>query len=208
MSLIVGLPLACAGKPDGDAESPAKKLADEGWRLVERGDEPEGAAKLEEAAKLAPDDADISFKLCQAWLAADQAPKALTKCQRAAELGPKNADAHYSFGTTAFQLEHHDKALDALRTAIEVDPKHAAAHHQLSTVLLSGKPSDAEKETALAEAKQAVVLDSSEPLYEVGLCRALIESGACEEASQHIVGIEDEVEVGKLRALHYDRCGN
>ena len=200
--------VACEVDRGGKKETPpAQKLNAEGWQLVERGYHAEGAAKLEDAVKLAPEDPQIRQNLCNAWIMAEQPAKALHICERAAELSPQDAYTHYLVGVVSAQLAHNERASAALRTSIQLDPKYASAHSDLAQVLLASAPNPDQVREALAAARKAFELGADHPEFEVGLVKALSVAGECEEAAKRIESLQAaKVDVAELRVLHYERC--
>lgn len=203
--LMLAALTGCTAKEEA-ARQVADKLAQEGRELVKRGDEEEGAAKIQKALELRPGEPSFQLDLCRAWVSAERWPDALSACRDAVNLGPSDADAHYQLGRVALHLEHRDEALASLRESTRIDPKNAAAHHELATTLGTGDPSDEERQAAVVAARRAVEHAPDRVEHQVGLCKALMHAKECEESGQIIDGLDDEVEVGKLRALHYEAC--
>jgi arylsulfatase A-like enzyme/cytochrome c-type biogenesis protein CcmH/NrfG len=90
--------------------------------LASSGRTAEALAAAQEAAKLAPQDADAYEQLALAHLQAGESALAREAGQRSVELDPQRANAWNLLGVALYQVGQRDAALSAWARAVEVNP--------------------------------------------------------------------------------------
>ncbi len=96
-----------------------------------RGDLDYAIAKLEEAAKLAANNATIFLNLGDAYRKKHNGGQAITNYMKATQLDPKFAEPYYRMATLYMTQQNWDIVLENLNKAVAADPKYAPAYLQL-----------------------------------------------------------------------------
>jgi tetratricopeptide (TPR) repeat protein len=160
--------------PGGDRER-ARQALDESIRLsgedpqvkskalamrAKLRDKPEEAlGDLNEAAQLAPQDAEILNARGQALLVQGKLAEALRDFERALELDPENADALNALGMALTLDKKFDEALVQFNRLVELAPESPVARLQRSRVYAAQKQWD----KALADVNEALRLEPKLP---------------------------------------------
>jgi predicted O-linked N-acetylglucosamine transferase (SPINDLY family) len=146
---------------------------------------PPGAAdlpRLEQAARLAPDDAELQIELGRAQAAANKHAAAVLTLERALKLAPDNAQARLQLALLALLGGQPDKALAHLQVAVWNEPGLAEAQFHLGNLVRgSGQLQEAEQYYRLAL--------QADPMYaaaHANLGGLLKDLGRPDEAARHL----------------------
>lgn len=120
------------------------------------------------SACLAKEKVDSHIGRAGNWRTNAQGSPSVEACRKRIDQHPDDAEAQNDLGWALRQHGDFKEAEEHLRQAIKLNSKLAYAHSNLSVVFLDGN----RKDEALAEAKQAVELDSINPIYHVVLGNA------------------------------------
>jgi tetratricopeptide (TPR) repeat protein len=134
LGLGVNLP---AKAPADDVDFQADLLNQLGVRLVHEGRLPEAERAWLEAAEVAPDCAEIHYRLGGVVAQQGRSADALFHARRAIEIEPDLTEAHLGSGLALQDLGDHDAALIQFRRALAIEPGHPHAHHLLGGFLLA-----------------------------------------------------------------------
>jgi len=91
--------------------------------------------QMQEAAKMAPKDAQAWINLGNAFMDAQRFGEAVDAYQKALALDPKNVNVIVDMGTCYRGTGKFDKAVEQYRRAIKIDPNFPNAHRNLGVVL-------------------------------------------------------------------------
>ncbi|HUY33261.1 MAG TPA: tetratricopeptide repeat protein [Pirellulales bacterium] len=106
-----------------------------GSALAERGHAAEGLPYLDDALRLAPDDAKLHTHMALALLRLGRRERGLAEFEAAVRLDPNDARSRYNLGLMLELLDRPDDALTQYEAAIRLEPEHAQAHRAQSRVL-------------------------------------------------------------------------
>jgi len=106
-----------------------QRQSQDGWRLLDAGDNEAARAKFSEAIAANPRDSDALIGLGKALARLGQASEALDAFKAATNLDPENPEAHYGAGSAYSQLGQATEALDAFKAALHFDPENPEAHY-------------------------------------------------------------------------------
>jgi tetratricopeptide (TPR) repeat protein len=133
-----------------------------GILLILNGKNREGIARLEEADRLAPGDAETAYSLGSGWYnlgeldpAGERSPhyrKSLEAFRRAVRLSPNYADAHWGVGSALYKTGKFLEAREPLETCLKINPFFAEGYNTLASVLL--RQAEAERDPAKKTARQ------------------------------------------------------
>ena len=130
---------------------------------------------LKEAARIAPEDAEVHYNLGLALGLRGQLHDALAHFSRATRLKPDYAEAHFNTGVVMVRLGRIDDAIDALSRSVAFKPDFAEAQQQLGHLLGSrGRCSE-----AIPHLEATVALRPGSPSVTADLVQALL---ACQRA--------------------------
>jgi tetratricopeptide (TPR) repeat protein len=206
-NLDLGLTLADLGQPDaeqflraavklkptsGDAAHGQKRAWTALGHLLESSKPNEAAQAYQQAAALAPKDAE-PLLLAGAVLEKDSPSEAEKAYQHALQIAPDNSDALTALTNLYMRQKRFPDAEASLRKLIVVMPKNAGVHLQLGRMLIiSGK-----NEEAAQELETGIKLDP-DPKGERDLANLYTDMGKYDEAQKLY---------GALLTLHPDEAG-
>lgn len=148
------LRLALALQPDSPKAKTHLNLGQALLGTTDHADE--AVVHLEEAVRLAPDDADTQYTLGAALLRFGRPEDAIPHFERALRLNPNDAEVHKDFGTALLAVGRTPEAIDELEHALRSKPDQPTAHYNLAIALQhAGRPREAipHLEEALAMAR-------------------------------------------------------
>jgi tetratricopeptide (TPR) repeat protein len=129
--------------------------------LAGRGTRDEAITELNEATRLAPQDAVAHRELGKVLFDQGKDEEAITAFGKAIRLDRGDADAHYGLGRALCRRGRRQEAIAAYGDAIRLDSRNVDAHLALARELLaSPKDSRRENEEALTHARKAAELRS------------------------------------------------
>lgn len=114
---------------------PALKL--QGMLLEDKGQSAAAALSYEKAFKLAPNDADLLFKVGVYRLLAGDKDEAIKLLLHHLRLEPKDGDALYYLSQAYHLTGHDDLALKAIRECIQLEPNNASVWQKYGELLCS-----------------------------------------------------------------------
>jgi len=91
---------------------------------------------LREAAKAAPEDADILLELAHAAIQEEQWMEARSTFRKVIKLRPEDADSWFWYGVTETKLGHQERAVPHWRKAIELDSTHVGSNRTIGALNL------------------------------------------------------------------------
>ena len=202
-----------AGQPD------AATLHRSGIAAVQRGQQAQGRAMLEQAAKLRPNALQILVDLGQVQLMVGDEAAALQTFQRCVKIDPGLVPAWLNLGILNLHAYRTDEAAECFQKAAEGNPKLVDAHMGLGVVRQRQK----RWKEAVAAFQRAAVLDPNNPEVLSNLGGALHETGDAEGAipcfrkavqlapqhaalHTHLGSLLHEVEGGEAGLPHYDEA--
>jgi len=141
--------------------------------LVDAGDFPTAALRLETARELRPSDATILFRLGSLYYDLQRYDLARNYAQEAASLAPSEWLYHYLLGLVEKSVKHWQQARSSLETAIELKPSAAEAYNALGEVVLA----EGDSKRALDCFQRAVGLDGKQAAYRENLKAARLAVG-------------------------------
>jgi tetratricopeptide (TPR) repeat protein len=115
--------------------APALKL--QGMLLEETGRQAEAAQSYEKGLKLAPNDADLLFKVGVYRLVGGKYDEAIALLRRSLEFEPADGDAFYYLAQAYHLAEHDDLALKAIRESIKYEPDNPSVWQKYGELLCS-----------------------------------------------------------------------
>jgi tetratricopeptide (TPR) repeat protein len=159
---------------------------DEGVRLIREGHFDQALAKLEEAHRLAPQDATIENLLGITETQLNHPDKAAIHYRNAIRLDPSQASPHGNLGFNLLTAKKYGPAELELREASRLNPNDPFAHYYLLLLALATNH-DAD---VLEQASHTGNLIQNDPDAEAGLIEAEIRLGRVDEASSRIKKME------------------
>lgn len=125
---LAGVPLLLLwcnlGVGSMDMDGGAEAHYNLGTALVEQRRLAEGIRELQQAAALAPDDADILFSLGTAYAWAGNQGEAATALARGAQRFPDRLDIRLNLGNSYFQLQRYAEAAEEYQAVLAAHPEH------------------------------------------------------------------------------------
>lgn len=91
--------------------------------------------QMEQAAKIAPKNAQVWINLGNAMMDAQRFNEAIDAYGKALALDPKNVPVRVDLGTCYRGVRQFDKAVEQYRKALKIDPSFPNAHRNLGVVL-------------------------------------------------------------------------
>jgi len=149
-----------------------------GAALAKQGRLPEAVARLREAVRLWPDDANALNHLGAALAELGRLPEGLDRLREALRLQPDLHEAHYNLGMALAAQGKPAEALASYEQAVRIKPDYAEALNNLGAALTDqGRITE-----GLARVREALRLQPElpEPHYNLGI--ALTEHGKLDEA--------------------------
>lgn len=123
-----------------------------GISVGESGSPDRGAAILEFATRLYPDDAGAPLNLGIAYEALGRADDAIRVYRKAIEINPDALPAYLNLGSALFTTGKYEEAAEVYRKGLSVDPLSASLNYSLAVTLeKSGNIDGAQKALVLAE---------------------------------------------------------
>jgi Tfp pilus assembly protein PilF len=116
--LLLCCVFACATTDQVDSKKRAKALQDMGAAMAMKGDARGGLAKLLEAVKLDPDNAELNHQIAIVLRNLDQYELSLKYFQRTLALDPKFSEARNNLGTLYLLMQKWDAAIACFKEAI------------------------------------------------------------------------------------------
>lgn len=177
-----------------------------GWKvlgtlLVHQGHNQAARPVLDEARRLAPDDAEILNSLGQALQGLDRPEEALDIYREALSLQPESAEFWHNQALILHAMGRLDEALAGYERAVRIKPAYAKAHYNHGSLLSDlGRPSEA---LLAYERALAIKPDSVESLNIQAL--ALVDLGRLTEA---LVTLERALEMQPNFAAALSNRGN
>jgi tetratricopeptide (TPR) repeat protein len=162
------------------------KALDDGVRLIREGHFDQALTKLEQAHRLAPQDATIENLLGITETQLNHPDKAATHYRSAIRLDPTQAAPHRNLGFNLLTKKEFGPAEPELREASRLDPNDPFVHYYLF-LLAVATDHDAD---ALDQASHAENLIENDPDAGAGLIEAEIRLGRVDEASRRIKSME------------------
>ncbi len=130
-----------------------------GDELVAKSQFSQAFAQFQNAARSAPNSADVQAHYARALALTGRIQDAVSAAQKAAQLDPSSSDAYAELARALAWSGQGDAAVAAGQKAVDLDPKSASANAMLAEALLrAGKSGDAQK-----EAEIALALDDQNP---------------------------------------------
>lgn len=120
----------------------AKKLSDTGYEQFRKGNLKEAAAKLKEAVRENPKDAEAHYRLGLAYEGLGKLEPAIKAYEEAVKLDPDKASYHYNLAVLYRVKRETDQAISHLKKALELDPKLTGARLVLARTYSSNKQYD------------------------------------------------------------------
>ena len=168
---------------------------DEGVQQIREGHFDQALVKLEQAHRIAPQNATIENLLGITETKLGHIEKADNHYRNAIHLEPSQAAAHRNLGFNLFNLKDYVHAESELREASRLDPNDEFAHFYL-LLLAFATNNDAD---ALVEASRAGKLVDNDPEAGVRLVEAEIRTGHENEAAGRIEQLENANQISPER---------
>jgi len=150
---------------DTEAQRRARQLIDEAKSLVDSGNAPEAAARLEEARELRPTDDRLLFRLASLHYDLHRNDLARSYAQEAISLAPSEWLYHYLLGLVEKRERRWAPAASSLETAARLNPQAAEVHNALGEVALE----TGDRRHAIASFQRAAELKPGEQAYRLNL---------------------------------------
>lgn len=172
-----------------------------GWFLLgflegTRGMFDRAARALENAAELAPGDAETLYLLAKAYTRTGRLAESVDSYLEALRLAPGHALSHTELGMLYLAQGDVEKAVRHQQLATEADPKLASAFANLGVALRAARRAN----EAIDASRTAVRLDPGKEKFLLNLGQALKDSGALEQA---IDSLREGLEIApRSAALH------
>jgi tetratricopeptide (TPR) repeat protein len=112
----------------GYADPPDADLVKQGTAALKHRDYDIAIAKLSDAIRLAPSDADAWGRRGEAYAAKGKSDKAVADCAQAVKLAPSSGEAYGQCGYVYLHANDFGRAIEAYSAAIKLDPRHASAY--------------------------------------------------------------------------------
>ncbi len=158
------------------------RLTNTGKNYYDRGDGEKAVAAFEQAAALAPTQADAHLNLANACLLANQPARALEEARQALEIDRHLAAAFYVAGCAQLRLGNAEEALKALQQAQAIDPAVTALNFQLSIAYERA----GHLEDAIRELQTVIQFEPEHAAAHYRLSQLLARSGQKEEAAKEL----------------------
>jgi tetratricopeptide (TPR) repeat protein len=156
-------------KEDTEARRRAARLIEEAGALVDAGNLPAAAARLEEARSLQPADNRLLFRLASLHYDLKRYDLAESYAQEAIALAPSEWLNHYLAGLIAKALAKWPQARTSLETAAQLNAAAPEVQNALGEVALH----QGDRQRAIACFRRASELKPDEPAYRLNLDAAL-----------------------------------
>jgi tetratricopeptide (TPR) repeat protein len=120
---------------------------------------PEQAGQpFHEAARLGPDDAEVLYQF-GVWSGTIGEPgRALESIGKACRLAPRVSRYHLAYADLLIHLARYSQAKEALLTVERLDARSPVLHYHMGRLLLSGRPSPADRGEGLRRLEQSLLL--------------------------------------------------
>ncbi|HLG19669.1 MAG TPA: protein kinase [Bdellovibrionota bacterium] len=129
--------------------------------LEEREQRTEAIRHLENAARLRPGDADIQYRLAQAYMLDRRVGSAITLLQKITQAHPREARAHMELGDAFFTGEDYAHAEEEYLRATELNPDYQEAYEALARCYLKlGK-----RDQALDLIQKVYAIDATDNVF-------------------------------------------
>ncbi|HET7617237.1 MAG TPA: tetratricopeptide repeat protein [Vicinamibacterales bacterium] len=148
--------------------------------LVAKRQPEQAVQELEEAHGAAPDDLETTFALATGYLRVRKLDEARTLFEAIAAARPI-PQTYVLIGRAYRDAARYDAARTALKKALAMDPKVAHAHYYLGTVAVM-EEGVVRADEAIAEFRRELALDPKDPLVNLRLGMALVETHREKEA--------------------------
>jgi len=168
---------------------------DAGVQLIREGHFDQALVKLEQAHRIAPQNATIENLLGITETKLGHIERADTHYRSAIRLDPLQAAPHRNLGFNLFNLKDYAHAESELREASRLDPNDNFVHFYL-LLLAFATNNDAK---ALAEASRAGKLVDNDPEAGASLVEAEIRTGHADEAARRIEQLENASQIPSER---------
>ena len=152
-------------KEDVESQRRALRLMEEGGALVDAGNLPAAAARLEEARALRPADNKLLFRLASVNYDLKRYELAGTYAQEAIALAPSEWLTHYLAGLIAKASGKWPQARSSFETSARLNPSAAEVQNAIGEVALH----EGDHPRAIAYFRRATELNPAEPAYRLNL---------------------------------------
>lgn len=165
-----------------------------GKNYLDQGDATNALAVYQEAAAIAPNDADLRLNLANSYLLDGAATQSIREADEVLKLEPNSAAAYFIKGSAYLRLSNPEEAVKALENAKRIEPGETATFFQLGKARMGLK----QWEEAIAAFKEGIGLDPNH-LHSAAhylLAQALLRVGRQEEAQRELEQHQANVEGG------------
>src|SRR5271157_4176321 len=166
-----------------------------GNALATAGQTPEAIAEYEEVLRLDPDDDEAHSDLGDALTRVGRPRDAVVQYEEALRLNPDSAEIHYNLGYSLATVGRATEAVAQYEEALRLEPDFADAYNNLAWLRATDSEARNRNGTeAVRLAKQAVLLEDTDPNYLDTLAAAYAEAG---QFSQAVSKAESALELAR-----------